>query len=159
MDEFELRDELTKKRKEIETFEDLTEFLKHIEENCNCGYGEAPRAMAQASLAVAWYLADKFGITGFQAGFVMWDFIRDWSFRSNRTGLRIVDYDNMLYPQYDDKFEKTITPYIWEAIQKAAKENLAEDGTRGYYAHPDVRAHWESIVAGNVPFGYSVKDD
>jgi hypothetical protein len=65
----------------------------------------------------------------------------------------------MLYPQYDNKFEKTITPYICEAIQKAAKEQLAEDGTHGYYAHPNVRAHWESIVAGNVPFGYSVKDD
>ena len=158
MNEFELRDGLAEKRKEIKTFEDLAEFLKYVEENCNCGYGEAPRAMAQASLAVAWYLADKFGITGFQAGCVMWDFICDWMYRSNKAGLKIVDYDNMLYPQYEYKFEKTITPSIWESIQKTARERLEEDGAHGYRAHPDVRAHWRSIADGNLPFGYSVKD-
>ena len=154
MNEFELRNELIEKRKEIKTFEDLTEFLKYVKENCNCGYGEAPRAMAQACLAVSWYLAEEFGITGFQAGCVMWDFIRDWNYSSNKSGLRIVDYDNMLYPQYQYKFEKTITPTVWEALQKEAAKNLEEIE----YGHPDVRAHWKSIVEGNVPFGYSVKD-
>lgn len=157
MNEFELRDELRNKRREIETLEDLMGFLKHVEENCNYGYGEAPRAIAQACLAVGYYLSDKFGITGFQAGCVMWDFIIDWLYRSNKAGLKLVDYDDMLYPQYRDKFEKTIRPDIWESIQKAAKENLEED--RGYPVHPNVQAHWESIVAGNVPFGYTVKDD
>lgn len=157
MNEFELRDDLTKKRQEIETFEDLTGFLKYVEENCNCGYGEAPRAMAQASLAVAWYLAKEFGITGFQAGCVMWDFVRGWTYTHNQTTLRMINYDDMLYPQYWYRFEKTITPSTWEAIQAAAKKKLEEP--REYPAHPDVQAHWESIVAGNVPFGYSVKDD
>lgn len=156
MNEFELRDELAKKRKDIETFEELTDFLKYVEENCNCGYGEAPRAMAQACLAVGWYLADKFGITGYQAGFVMWDFIRDWLYSSNQTSLKIIDYDDMLYPQYQYKYEKTIKPYVWEAIQKAAQKRL--DETEGF-VHPDVLAHWKSIIAGNVPFGYKVKND
>lgn len=157
MNEFELRDELVKKRNEIETIEDLAEFLKYVEENCNEDYGGAPRAIAQACLAVAWHLAGKFGITGFQAGFVMWDFVRGWSYTNNKTSLRMVNYDDMLYPQYWDKFEKTIRPDVWESLQKAAKENLEED--RGYPVHPNVQAHWESIVAGNVPFGYVVKDD
>lgn len=157
MNEFELRDELAKKREAINTFEDLTEFLKYVKENCNCGYGEAPRAMAQASLAVAWYLSKEFGITGFQAGCVMWDFVRGWTYTNNKTTLRMVDYDNMLYPQYGDRFEKTITPGTWKAIQEAAKKNLEED--REYPVHPNVLAHWKSIVEGNVPFGYSVKED
>lgn len=156
MNEFEMRDELAKKREGINTFEDLTEFLKYVKENCNCGYGEAPRAMAQASLAVAWYLAKEFGITGFQAGCVMWDFVYGWSYTNNRTTLRMVDYDKMLYPQYAYCFEKTITPSTWEAIQAAAKKSLEED--RGYSVHPDVLAHWKSIIDGNVPFGYSVKE-
>lgn len=158
MDEFELRDELRAKRKEIKTFEDLTEFLKYIEENCNYDYGAAPRAMAQASAAVAWYLADKFGITGFQAGFVMWDFIRDWEFMNNQCGLKIVDYDDMLYPQYAYKFEKIISTKAWYALQKEAAKRIEEDGTHGYNAHPNVVAHWQSIVDGKVPFGYAVKD-
>ena len=155
MNEFELKAELEAKRKEIKTFEDLTEFLKYVKENCNCGYGEAPRAMAQASLAVAWYLANEFGITGFQAGAVMWDFITGWSYTNNKTILRIVDYDNMLYPQYQYKFEKTITSGIWKSLQREAAKNL-EDCE---YANPDVIAHWQSIVDGKVPFGDSVKDN
>ena len=153
--EFEIRDELREKRKEIKTFEDLTAFLKDIEENYNCGYGEAPRAMAQASVAVAWYLADKFGITGFQAGFVMWDFIRDWIKTNNKCGLKLVDYDDMLFPQYGYKYEKTISSDTWADIQKEAKNKLENDSER---AHPSVVAHWKSIVDGVVPFGYTIKD-
>lgn len=155
MNEFEMRDKLREERKNIKSFEDLTAFLKEVEVNYNCGYGEAPRAMAQACLAVGYYLSDKFGITGFQARCVMWDFVRDWDYSHNKCGLRIVDYDNMLYPQYDDKFEKTISRYTWEALQKQALENLEKDSE---YAHPDVIEHWQSIVDGIVPFGYKVKD-
>lgn len=148
------KEELEAKRKEIKTMEDLVDFLKYVEANCNYDYGVAPRSIAQAALATAWYMAEKMGITGFQAGFVMWDFIRGWEFTHNECGLKIVDYDNMLYPQYEDKFEKTITKSTWRALQEQAKKNL-EDRE---YAHPDVIAHWESIVRGVVPFGYTIKD-
>ena len=156
MGEFDIRDELREKRGNIKTFEDLTAFLKDVEENYNCGYGSAPRAMAQASLAVAWYLADKFGITGFQAGFVMWDFILDWNYKSNKCGMRLVDYDDMLYPQYGDEFGKVIQDDVWNSLQEQAKKNL-EECENGRNAHPDVIAHWKSIVDGVVPFGYTVK--
>ena len=153
--EFVLRDELRKKRANIKTFEELIAFLEYVEKNGNCGYGEAPRAMAQASAAVAWYLADKFGITGFQAGFVMWDFIRDWNYRSNKCGMKITDYDDMLYPQYAYKFEKIIGPAIWADLQETAKKRLEELDN----VHPIVKAHWQSIVDGIVPFGYTVADE
>lgn len=154
--EFEIRDELREKRKNIKTFEGLTAFLKDVEENYDFDYGVAPRAMAQASVAVAWYLADKMGITGFQAGFVMWDFIREWIKTNNKCGMKLVDYDDMLFPQYEYKFEKTIGSETWADIQKEAKNNLEKDNE---YAHPNVIAHWQSIVDGTVPFGYAVKDE
>ena len=81
--EFVVRDQLIEKRKNIKTFDELVEFLRYIIANCNSGYGIAPRAMAQACLAVAYFLAQQFGITGFQAGFVMWDFMTGWSFTNN----------------------------------------------------------------------------
>lgn len=152
--EFDVQAELVKKRKNIKTHEDLVAFLKDVEENYNIGYGCAPRAMAQASLAVAWYLADKFGITGFQAGFVMWDFIRDWNYRHNKCGLKIIDYDNMLYPQYDERYAKTISSDTWNSLRKEAAENLKN---RSEHSHPAVISHWKSIVDGIVPFGYTVK--
>ena len=156
MSEFDIRDELREKRKNIETFEDLTAFLKDVEDRYNVGYGSAPRAIAQATAAVAWYLASKFGITGFQAGFVMWDFIRDWMYTNNKCGLKIIDYDNMLYPQYGDRFEKIITDDTWNGLQEQAKKNL-DEYENGRSAHPEVVAHWKSIVDGTIPFDYRLK--
>ena len=153
--EFEVKEQLEKERKDIKSFDDLVTFLQRVKENYNTGYGTAPRAIAQAALATAWYLASDFGITGFQAGFVMWDFIRDWQYSSNECGMRIVDYDNMLYPQYDYKFEKTISKDTFESLQKIAKRNL-----KGHeYASPAVVNHWKSIANGNVPFGYVIYDE
>lgn len=155
MDEFKMRDELREKRKNIKTFDELVEFLKDVEKNYGNGYGEAPRAIAQACLAVAWYLANRYGITGFQAGFVMWDFIRDWTYSSNKCGMKIVDYDDMLYPQYSYKFQKTIRTDTWQSIQEEAKNKLS----KADYVHPTVKAHWERIASGVVPFGYTISDD
>lgn len=157
MEEFEAKKHLEEKRGEIKSFDDLVAFLKYVEENFNYDYGVAPRAMAQAALAVSWYLCDKFGITGFQASFMMWDFIKDWQFRNNRTSLKILDYDNMLFPQYEYKFvDKTISSRVWASLQEAAKENLEKDSE---HAHPAVIAHWQSIVDGKVPFGFTVEED
>ena len=153
--EFEVKAQLEKERKDIKSFDDLVAFLQRVKDNCNTGYGTAPRAIAQAALATAWYLASDFGITGFQAGCTMWDFIRDWSYSGNKCGLKIVDYDNMLYPQYDDHFEKTIKRYTFEALQNVAKDNL-ENSSK--YTSPAVINHWKSIVDGNVPFGYVIED-
>lgn len=152
--EFEMRDLLQQKRKEIKDLDDLIKFLKYVKENCNYDYGVAPRSIAQAALATAWYLSKEFGITGFQAVFVMFDFIRDWNFSNNKCGLKIIDYDDMLYPQYYDKFEKTISRETFEELQKEAEENLKNTE----YAHPNVVAHWQSIVEDKVPFGYKIKD-
>lgn len=153
--EFEVKEQLEKERKDIKSFNDLVAFLQRVKDNCNTGYGTAPRAIAQAALATAWYLASDFGITGFQAGFVMWDFIIDWQYSSNECGMKIVDYDSMLYPQYDYRFEKTISKDTFEALQKKAKKLLENKS----YTHPNVVNHWQSIVDGNVPFGYVVRED
>lgn len=152
--EFDAKASLEEKRKSIKTFDDLIVFLRDVD-NYNTGYGTAPMAIAQAALAVAWYFSSRFGITGFQAGFTMWDFITGWSKPSNKTGLRLVDYDDMLYPQYGFKFDKTIRKDTWKLIQEQAKNNLEEDSG---FADTSVVNHWRSIVSGRVPFGYTIED-
>ena len=152
--EFEAKEILEKERKNIKSLDDLMNYIQNIRDNYDIGYGTTPRAIAQAALATSYYLADVFNITGFQAGFVMWDFIRDWSFRGNKCGLKIIDYDDMLYPQYNHKFQKTISKDTFEALQEEAENNLEKGG----YAHPNVIKHWKSIVDGNVPFGYIIED-
>ena len=69
--EFVVKEQLEKERKDIKSFDDLVAFLQRVKDNCNTGYGTAPRAIAQAALATAWFLSSDFGITGFQAGCVM----------------------------------------------------------------------------------------
>ena len=66
----------------------------------------------------------------------------------------MIDYDNMLYPQYKNNFSQTISKETFEALQKAAEEKLKAGG-----AHPIVEEHWKSIVSGNVPFGYMIDDN
>lgn len=153
--EFKARDELIENREGITTLYELKNYIEDVEKNYNYDYGVVPRAIAQATLATADYLGYKMGITGLQASIVMWDFIMGWYYPHNKCGLKLTNYDDMLYPQYEYKFEKTISKDTWEAIQKQAKAKLEENG----YAHPDVIEHWKSIAAGNVPFGYKVEND
>ncbi len=156
MDEFEARDYILNKGKDINTVEELCDLIKEAEEKFNYDYGVAPRSIGAVSAVVANYLSHKMGITRYQASFAMWDFIMGYVKTNNKCGMKLVDYDDMLYPQYDYKYAKTISSHTWEQIQKEAKEMLAKDKA---FAHPAVREHWKSIVEGNVPFGYVVSDD
>lgn len=119
-------------------------------------YGTVCNACAALALAGAWYGAKREGITGFQAGFVMWGFIREWMYSENKTGLRILNYDNLLYPQYSDRFEKTISKETWKSVQETAASYIENEGS---HAHPDVVKHWQSIVDGIVPFGFVIKEE
>lgn len=136
------------------TEEELPNFFEKIIHGYNHDYGTACHAVAACALAAAWAACcdNDIGLSGFQAGFVMWDFIKNWTKTGNECGLRLVDYDDMLYPQYEYKFDKVIDKDTWESIQKKAKEELEKSG----YADDKVRLHWRKIANGIVPFGYRV---
>lgn len=147
-----------------QTIKTLPKFIQHIMNDYEHDYGTICHAVSACALAAAWAAIHhpQGGITGFQAGFVMWDFIKEWMYSNNKTALRLVDYDNMLYPQYEEQFDKVISKETFEGIRKEAKNRLDEyydtlENER--YVHPDVVKHWRSIVAGNVPFGYKIKED
>lgn len=139
------------------TEEELPDFYARIIHGYNHDYGTACHAVAACALAAAWAACgdDDIGLSGFQAGFVMWDFIKNWTKSGNECGLQLIDYDDMLYPQYEYKFKKIISSDIWQSLQQKAKENLEKSPD----AHPAVVNHWNSIANGVVPFGYSVSDE
>jgi len=136
--------------------EDLPDFIQRIIHGYEHDYGTACHAVAACALAAAWAVSgdSDIGLSGFQAGFVMWDFIKNWTKTANECGLRLVDYDDMLYPQYAEKLDKVIDTYTWQAIQKKAQEKLEKED----YACPAVTEHWKKIAEGIVPFGYRVVD-
>lgn len=111
-----------------QTLETLPRFIEEIFQE-SFDYGSICCAVAASALAAAWAANNhnKAGITGFQAGAVMWEFIQQWNYKSNKTGLRIVDYDNMLYAQCKDNFQKTIRKSVFESLQKEAQDHLDKD--------------------------------
>lgn len=144
-----------------QTIETLPDFMNHVMGDYVHDYGTICHAVSACAMA-AIFAADNHengGITGFQAGFVMWDIIRQLNFRSNKCGMKLVDYDDMLYPQYESRYDKTISPDIWKSLQESAKDKIKEDEEDGGFASPRVVQHWKSIVNGTVPFGYKVKED
>jgi len=144
-----------KQAKKIKKQEELQTFTDHLLNDYNHDYGTIVHAVAAIALGAGSMGASIAGISGFQASFVMWDFIKQWQYSQNKSGLKILDYDDMLYPQYDRRFANTISKYTWDQLQKEAKDNLLNRE----HAHPDVIAHWQSIINGEVPFGYKVKEE
>lgn len=122
--ELELRKEwLTEAHKQ--TLETLPVFIDHIIHDYFLDYGTSVHAVAAIASAAAWAANHEIGLTGFQAGCVMWDFIDGGWEPESRVGKRLIDWDHMLYPQYRDYFtEHTIPAHIFKNLQKEARKNL-----------------------------------
>jgi len=142
--------------------EDLPVFIKQVmdtvadiaDKDMSRGYCAAPVAVGACAVAAAWAANSHEragGITGFQASFVMWTFIQQWM--RKKSPMRLFDYEDMLFPQYEERFQRKISKDTWEWLRSEAKKRLSSDGV-----HPNVRAHWQSIVDGRVPFGYAVEN-
>lgn len=146
-----------------QTFETLPGFISQVINGYCHDYGTICHAISACSLATAWACNRMDGacggITGFQAGAIMWMFIKHWEFKNNKCGLRLINYDDMLYPQYEYRFNKSIDSDIWEKLQEEAKKLIEETKDAPFGPHPEVLAHWKSIAEGHVPFGLEVKDD
>lgn len=142
-----------------QTLETLPAFINHVMNDYVHDYGTVCHAISACAIAAAWAANEEKGacggITGFQAGFVMWDFVKQWSYTDNKTALKILDYDKMLYPQYEHTFQKTMKEATWKTIQAEAKKMLESFAS----AHPDIVSHWKSIADGQIPFGYTIEGD
>ena len=156
MNEKEYKEYIYAKANEVRTKEELDALLNEVVNDQDLDYGKIVYAMSGCMLAVSHYIdrSEVGGITGFQASFIGWEMVKRFMHES-RVGMRIMDYENMLYPQYKNRFEKRINQTTWACLQERAKKLLEESKD----AHPDVIKHWQSIVNGKVPFGYKVEND
>ena len=161
MEEKEFKEYIYKKANDIKTKEDLDNLLNEILNSKEIDYGKIVYAMSGAMLGVARFIdrSEIGGITGFQAGFIGWEMVRDFLITDNKTGMRIIDYDKMLYPQHKEDFKKTISKHIWGNLQAQAKIYLKEIEEKKEHAHPKVIKHWKKIAKGKVPFGFKVSKE
>ena len=139
-----------------QTLESLPAFLRHLTEDYIHDYGTICHALAAAAIAAAAALehSPQGGISGFQGGAVMWGFIGHWIGKEDQP-LRLLDYEQMLFPQYEETFT-TISPSTWEWLQNEAQKHLTSIDP---LTASRVEAHWRSIAVGVVPFGYMVRKD
>lgn len=133
----------------------LPKFLKKLSNDYEHDYGTIIHALTAGSIATMWSLdrTPQGGITGFQASCIMWQFIQKWMHKDGP--LKMIEFNDMLYPQLDHRFDKTLSPETWKWLQEKAQENLGDVG----HAHEDVVNHWRSIVDGQVPFGFVVTEE
>lgn len=133
------------------TIETLPAFLSELTEKYQHDYGTICHAVAIAAVAAAWAVnhSPTGGITGFQAGAIMWQFIREWNCSGNKTGLRLVDYDNFLYPQYEDKFQNVLSKDVWANIQKEAHHKI-EDANKEYGEYLERMQQYKEDIAAFV---------
>lgn len=136
------------------TLADLPAFLALLTTEYKHDYGTIVHAITAAGLAAmrAVNRSPAGGISGFQASGVMWEFVKRWLHENGP--LRLVMYDRMLFPQYEEDFDRTITPQVFKFLQIEASKNLAKAEHEPVDAK--VLDHWKSIAKGQVPFGYRV---
>jgi hypothetical protein len=94
------------------------------------------------------------GITGFQASFIGWSMVSEFLSYDEEVGARLIDYGNLLYPQYWENFLPRIPNGVWQRAQEKAKRLLEENDIEKISPH--VLQHWKKIANGEVPFGLTI---
>ncbi len=160
MTETAYRSYIYKKAKKVKTKKQLDKFLNEIIKDKNLDYGKIVYAITACLKATLQYVDNNTGgITGFQASCIGWELIRELfaSCKNNKSGMRLVNFDYMLYPQYEKDFQKTISKDTRKALQEQATANITNLKDTSLVANAVIN-HWHNIADGKVPFGYMVED-
>jgi hypothetical protein len=143
-----------------QTKDTLMDFINHVMNDYFHDYNTICQAISACMMATM-SACDKYdcaGITGFQASAIMWEIVKHIHLGGN-CGMRLIDYDDILFPQYDYKFDSTVIPKdIFSAIVDEARKRIADSENNNSYVHPKVLDRWKCLADGNVPNGFSVGD-
>jgi hypothetical protein len=140
----------------VKNTDELSLFISKLLNEYTHDYGTIVHACSAAMLAALSCInkdENQGGITGFQASYIVWQLIPKLTLTNFDLGGKIVAYTDMLFPQYQEKFEKIISKKTFEALQTEAKKRLLEKDMR-----ETVVTHMQKIADGIVPFGYEVKE-
>ena len=75
------------------------------------------------------------------------------------SGLKILNYDDMLYPQNEDEFKVIISKKIMDSLKKEARRKLEEHADHlNRYVSPKVLKHWIKLATGESPYGLEVEE-
>lgn len=128
----------------LETIEDLTTYLQMLEGEAD-DYGKCVYCMSLAAWAAFNFMASKIGATGFQASCADMAFVT--KVRGLKHGWRLIDYGNLLYPQYCDETEmpgwETHLRQNIDTLGLAAEKLLSQESK---FVAESVTQHWRMLV-------------
>ena len=134
--------------------QELTSYIEELKEKYNTSYNDAVYGPALAAIAAFNYTASQMGLSGSQASYSEMLFLE--KLRKIKHGFRILNYDNLLYPQYLKDFNLSAEILIrknLDELKKVAKEELEKRP----YAAQAVRDHWTYIT--EIPDSEKIEDD
>lgn len=154
-DNKELMAEWKAKAEAVKTEDELIAFIRDMV-SYDHDYGSIVHAIFNGMNATMNFInrSPAGGITGFQAGCLGHMCIQEYLYI--KPPYRILDFNNLLYPQYEDKFEKVISREVWEDLRKKAAVEYEKFGEHG---SERVKSHLKSVADGVIPFGFEVKDE
>lgn len=125
----------------------LAKFIKGLCDDYTHDYGTCCHAIAAATVATAYAMANEMQITGFQWGCAMMEVLGKTLMSTNKMGFAIKDYDNILYPQSVYYLTETeISKETAKEIVDMAKGNLATEVDK--LTAPCVVAWWKKLASG-----------
>lgn len=132
---------------QVKTVEELNLLIERLTAHPH-DYGTIIYACAAAMIGAYKVMnaSPQGGITGFQAGCLMWEMVHRFGEFSGGP-LRIQDFDHLRFPQYDDDWAVWLSPEGRAQIVERANRALSEARSMA----PGVRKRHEEIVAGSWP--------
>lgn len=149
MEQFEFRKKY-EGREKIKTIGQFEQLLEDVKKDSN-DYGAIIEACATMMNASFNLLSP--GLTGFQAGCLMWMMIIQYGSYGEGSNLQLINWNDLIYPQYADKFN-SIDKDTWEQVQKYATDEL-EKWSGG---SEEVKAHIITVAQGKLPFGLKIRE-
>lgn len=128
----------------IDSKKDLDIVIKTLNKRQH-DYGTTVYAISITTLAMHYYQCSIHGATGFQSSCADLDFIgRN---RNYEDGFAIIDYNKLLYPQYEED-----VPGFWdyifknsEIISEKAQKLIDKHKREKIHVHPEVWNHWKKL--------------
>lgn len=128
------------------TIEELSQYLKELIDYKH-DYNTSGYSIVKALLATEMMMAHQVGTTGTQHGYANVAYITET--RGSKTGCAILNFDDMMYPQYNllEKVKGWLDDHkTSEHFIKEVEKKIKEDDESDFKAHPEVRDHWERLV-------------
>jgi hypothetical protein len=141
---------------EVVNADDLAEFVKYLARGIRQNGDTVPHALHAVMRAafVAMSYEARVPLTQVQTDALGWMLVRDFFIVGPNDPLRLVNYAELLNPECADTFT-AIPPTTWERVRENARAMLTHP-ILAQFAGEELRAHWQSVAEGNVPFGLRV---